>query len=330
LVTAAAASAAAADASATAASGSAALAAQSVIDAAAEVVLAQAEVVNCQTEVANCQAEVVLADAAAAAAALSAASLADFRQFTATGSGNAFLGNLTPDAVLTDGAVFRFKANHNISGAATMNIDGLGAKTLKKFATDDVVTGDIVDGGFYWIQYDLDNDTFQLLTSFSQASTVPFASTTVAGKAEVATAAEINTGTDAGRMMSPKTFNDSNAGLWFFELVVPFPVVADGAAYITMPSYMAGKDIVSVTGQFTGTVATGATSSFQLHNETQAADVLSTPLTHTTGTRYADTAVIDAAEDGIASGDVFRLDVDVVGSTSAGTNYLMQIYARTP
>lgn len=73
----------------------------------------------------------------------------------AGGSGNAFTLALTPALLAhTAGLLIRFKANHTINGAATVNIDGLGAIAIKKQVSTNLITGDIVNGQIVTIVYD--------------------------------------------------------------------------------------------------------------------------------------------------------------------------------
>ena len=71
------------------------------------------------------------------------------------GSSNAYAVNLMPalDAYIT-GMPFYFKASFTNTGAATMNINGLGAISLKKNLSDDLIAGDIVSGQLYVGMYD--------------------------------------------------------------------------------------------------------------------------------------------------------------------------------
>ena len=58
----------------------------------------------------------------------------------ATGSSNAYL--LSIDAQYTAyaaGDVIKFKANHTNSGASTINVNGLGAKSIKNNANEAIV-----------------------------------------------------------------------------------------------------------------------------------------------------------------------------------------------
>lgn len=91
--------------------------------------------------------------------------MADVKQFvgdtaggTATG-GSADAYTLTTAATIAayaDGLALAFRANHTNSGAVTVNVDGLGAKAVKKFpgaGVADLDAGDIQSGGVYRVAY---------------------------------------------------------------------------------------------------------------------------------------------------------------------------------
>lgn len=85
-------------------------------------------------------------------------------QIDSTGSANAYvIETAEPITGYARGMPpVRFKANFGNSGAATANINGLGAVALKKFGgATDVAQGDIVSGGVYTLIYDGTN--FQVL-----------------------------------------------------------------------------------------------------------------------------------------------------------------------
>lgn len=67
------------------------------------------------------------------------------------------------------GDKYVFKADVGNTGAATLNVNGLGAKTIKKFASQDLATGDIIAGQMVTVWYDGTN--FQMA---SEARPVPF------------------------------------------------------------------------------------------------------------------------------------------------------------
>lgn len=75
-------------------------------------------------------------------------------QATESGSGNTF--TLTIDPVLTayaNGQHFYFKATHNNTGAATVNVNALGSKSIKHIDGTALVSADIVNGQMYGIIY---------------------------------------------------------------------------------------------------------------------------------------------------------------------------------
>lgn len=66
------------------------------------------------------------------------------------------------------GQQFSFKANTANTGAGSLNVNGLGAKTIKKLTDQDLATGDIEVGTICLVEYDGTN--FQLLSSVAQVS----------------------------------------------------------------------------------------------------------------------------------------------------------------
>jgi len=92
---------------------------------------------------------------------------------SSTGSANAYV--LAANATLTayaQGDEFTFKANFANTSAATLNVDSVGAKTIKKAHDQDLVTGDIESGALVRVVYDGTN--FQLMspTGYDPASAV--------------------------------------------------------------------------------------------------------------------------------------------------------------
>lgn len=69
----------------------------------------------------------------------------------------------------TTGMVVNFKANTLNTGAATLNVNSLGAKTIKKSYNSDLETGDILANQLVSVIYDGTN--FQLLSRSSLATT---------------------------------------------------------------------------------------------------------------------------------------------------------------
>lgn len=150
------------------------------------------------------------------------------------------------------------------------------------------------------------------------------ASSTVKGIVELAIASEINTGTDTERAVTPDALAGSFAGTKSVQLVAfdfaTNTATGDGKAYFRVPASMGGMDLVAVAARVI-TAGTTNTTDIQIHNLTQAADMLSTKITvdsaETDSSTAATAAVIDASNDDVASGDLLRIDVDAVSTTPA-------------
>jgi hypothetical protein len=151
------------------------------------------------------------------------------------------------------------------------------------------------------------------------------ASTTSTGVVELTTAAEVTTGTDASRAITPDAFAGSDYGirLVHLQLVAGGADVAtgDGAgnARFFVPEEINGWNLVSVAAAVI-TAGTTGTTDIQIHNVTDAVDILSTKITIDSGEKTSYTAatapVINTANDDVATGDELRFDVDAVSTTA--------------
>jgi hypothetical protein len=90
-------------------------------------------------------------------------------EVTATGSGNNFIVNYPATFSYTPGITFTFKANHTITGAATVNVNALGAIPLRKHGNQNLVSGDIVAGQFVTVVYDQATNSFQITSGLGNA-----------------------------------------------------------------------------------------------------------------------------------------------------------------
>ena len=108
--------------------------------------------------------------------------------------------------------------------------------------------------------------------------------------------------------------------------------VGDGAGYFRVPSSMNGMNLVAISATVI-TAGTTGTTDVQIANITQAADMLSTKLTVDSGETDSSTAatpaVIDAANDDVATADLLRVDVDAV-STTAAKGLIINLEFRLP
>lgn len=96
---------------------------------------------------------------------------------TCAGSSNAY--TITSDAAAAistayaAGMMFMLKANHTNSGAATLNVDGVGDVAITTSDGGDVVAGDIVSGGLYLLAYNSTGPRFELIGSFAGGAYQP-------------------------------------------------------------------------------------------------------------------------------------------------------------
>lgn len=84
------------------------------------------------------------------------------------GSNDTYVITLSPaPAAYVTGMTIRFKANTANTGAATLNVNSLGAKTIKKSYNSDLTTGDIVASQVVEVIYDGTNFQIQSVLSGS-------------------------------------------------------------------------------------------------------------------------------------------------------------------
>jgi hypothetical protein len=165
------------------------------------------------------------------------------------------------------------------------------------------------------------------------------ASTTAKGIVEIATAAETTTGTDADRVVSPDGLAGSIHAIKEYHLTVIAAgsnvTTGDGKIYFQTPVSLAGYNLVNVRAGVGAPSSGGSgTVDVQIHNITQAADILSTKITIDVDERSSATAaaaaVINAAEDDITDGDMLRIDVDAATSTSIPTGLFVTLGFQLP
>lgn len=84
--------------------------------------------------------------------------------FTASGT-NTYTVTVPGISALASGQSFDVKFTNANTGSSTLNVNSLGAVTLRKSVTVALVTGDIIAGGVYRVAYDGTN--FQLMHNFN-------------------------------------------------------------------------------------------------------------------------------------------------------------------
>lgn len=121
-----------------------------------------------------------------------------------TGSANAYLlaANRTI-AAYADGMRFGFHANFANTGAATLNVDSVGAKTIKKHHDVDLASGDIEANQYVDVVYSASDDTFQMLS--------PVANAPASTGANTFTASQTIQSADAGAGAGPVAILDRNS-----------------------------------------------------------------------------------------------------------------------
>lgn len=86
------------------------------------------------------------------------------------GANDTYVVTLIPaPAAYINGEHYRFKANTVNTGAATVNFNSLGAKTIKKHRDQDLANGDIEAGQWVDLVYDSVNDWFQMQSQLGNA-----------------------------------------------------------------------------------------------------------------------------------------------------------------
>ena len=169
--------------------------------------------------------------------------------------------------------------------------------------------------------------------------TVAAATTSADGISELATSAEVSTGTATDKVIVPEALSDSVIfGTRYVQCVV-FDFTTDiaegdGKFYIHIPAGLNGMDLVEAHAKVI-TVGDGSTVNIQIHNLTDTTDMLSTALTIDDGeldSKDAGTGVvINASEDDVVTNDVLRIDVDGNGGdTTVAKGLIVTLGFRMP
>ena len=117
-------------------------------------------------------------------------------------------------------------------------------------------------------------------------------------------------GDNGYKTVSIKVFDDATA-----------VAIGDGKFHFFVPATLTGMNLVAVSASVS-TVSSSGLPTIQIHNLTDASDMLSTLLTIDANEKHskdaATPAVINAAEDDVVTGDELRIDVDVAGTGTKG------------
>ena len=175
-------------------------------------------------------------------------------------------------------------------------------------------------------------------------SWITAASDIAAGKVELATIAETNTGTDAARSVTPDGLSGSIHGQVVLEIYLFAGATAlatgDGKGYIYIAPKLNGMNIVSVCASLIGAASSSGTPTIQIARGRQPNattiysynDVLSTLITidaNEWSCKDATTPpVINATYDDLLTGDMLRFDVD--GAGTGATGLIVEVTCQIP
>jgi len=104
------------------------------------------------------------------------------------------------------------------------------------------------------------------------------------------------------------------------------PAVGNGITHITIPSTLNGKNLLSVEAHVYTAGTGGSLTSIQIHNLTDAQDILSTPITIDLNEKDSSTAAtppVISGNNNVSTGDVLRIDVDAVATNTLGLEIRM-------
>lgn len=145
------------------------------------------------------------------------------------------------------------------------------------------------------------------------------ATDSAAGHSELSTSAEINTGTDTGRTITPDALSGSNLGSkeigWTVVKSDTATAVADGKDGIAIPSSINGMNLVDVTCSVAdlNSAASGTTTVVirRLRGGT-AVDITSTGVTIDYNAYTASDETVDTTNDDVQTGDILFADVNAI------------------
>ena len=104
------------------------------------------------------------------------------------------------------------------------------------------------------------------------------------------------------------------------------PAVGNGITHITIPSTLNGKNLLSVEAHVYTAGTGGSLTNIQIHNLTDAQDILSTPITidlNEKDSSSAATPPVISGNNNVSTGDVLRIDVDAVATNTLGLEIRM-------
>ena len=160
------------------------------------------------------------------------------------------------------------------------------------------------------------------------------ASTTVAGKVELAIASEIDTGTSVTLAVTPDSLAGSNYGEKGF-CIAPVAsgaavAIANGTYAFTIPPTFDGWNLIDAIASVTDKGITGTTDvQVRRRRAGSDADMLSTKIT--IGDEFfASDGVVNESNDDVNTGDQIYVDVDAIHSGTAPNGLSVNLVFRLP
>ncbi len=190
--------------------------------------------------------------------------------YTGSGPVNAYVlspkgSKLAPPAYF-DGMKVRFIALLTNTGGSTVNVAGIGVKTIKKSDFTDVTAGNIVggDGNVTELTYDLAGNIFYISTinSGTLLESIPDATKSNKGLVEIADDAEVTAGTSEVLALSPSNLkeHDFAAKIWMnADGDFPGPSIRKSRGISSFVRDSAGRYTINFTNAFADAnfIATG-------------------------------------------------------------------------
>jgi len=214
------------------------------------------------------------------------------------------VGSTVDSSEIEDGSIVDgdINASANITGTKVAAATDTGRGTVELATDAETITG---------------TDTARAVTPANIQAKV--ASDTAKGIVELAIASEINTGTDATRAMTPDAYAGSLLGYRVIEVVVfdsgTDVTTGDGKAYVTIPSNMAGMNLVRAQATVVTAGTTNATT-VMIHNLTDTVDMLSGAISIASAGVAGTVGTINTSTDDVTTNDRIRIDVDSVSTTA--------------
>lgn len=165
---------------------------------------------------------------------------------TVTGT-DTLTGSVTPAlTAYATGNLFSFVAANTNTGAATINLNSLGAKSITKLGSTALSAGDIVSGQVHLIEYD--GTRFQLLNPASTLAVIyggtGVTTSTGTGNVVLSSAPALTNPTVTNYVETPYSANSSTAITLALTNGTVQIITLTGNATITMPTATSGKSFI--------------------------------------------------------------------------------------